>query len=140
VGAGVGLWPNALRALEPLGLAESVLSLSGGAIGSALRRPDGRYLLRQPSDVVKARWGAGCISVHRAELHALLAANPDPATIHLGSRCTGFEQSGRTVRVHFDRGRDVEADVVVGPDGVRSVIRSQVAGPARLRYRGYANW
>jgi hypothetical protein len=135
VGAGVGMWPNALRALEPLGLADAVLSLSGGAIGSALRRPDGRYLLRQPSDVVKARWGASFISVHRAELHALLAANLDPATIHLGARCTGFEQTHRTVRVHFDGGSDVEADILVGADGVRSVVRSQVAGPARLRYR-----
>ena len=140
IGAGVGLWPNALRALEPLGLAAAVLSLSGGPIGSALRRPDGRYLLRQPAEVVKARWGAGFVSVHRAELHALLAATLDPATIHLGARCTGFTQTAGTVRVHFDGGNQVETDVLVGADGVHSVIRSQVAGPARLRYRGYANW
>jgi salicylate hydroxylase len=104
VGAGVGMWANALRALHPLGMSDAVLALSAGPVSQGVRLPEGRWLLRQPREAMEARWGAGFISVHRAELHTLLASAVDPATIHLGVRCTGFEQTGATVRVHFADG------------------------------------
>lgn len=140
VGAGVGLWANALRALRALGIYEEVLSLSGGPIGTGVRRPDGQWLLHLPREIMESRWGAAFISVHRAELHALLVAGLDPATVHLGAHCAGFEQKNGTVQVWFDNGNQVETDVLVGADGVHSVVRSGLSGPARLRYRGYTNW
>ncbi len=140
VGAGVGLWANALRALETLGLSDDVLSLSGGPVGTGVRRPDGQWLLRLPREVMEARWGGGFVSVHRAELHALLVAELDPATIHLDARCTGFAQKNGKVQVRFDHGEEIEADVLVGADGVHSVVRAGLSGPAPLRYRGYSNW
>jgi 2-polyprenyl-6-methoxyphenol hydroxylase-like FAD-dependent oxidoreductase len=140
VGAGMGLWPNAMRAFATLGLAEAVLSLAGGPIGLGLRRPDGRWQMRRSADEVQARWGAAFACVHRAELHALLVNSLDHATIHLGARCTGFDQHDGGVRVHFDGAPDVQADVLVGADGVHSVVRSALSSPARLRYRGYTNW
>jgi 2-polyprenyl-6-methoxyphenol hydroxylase-like FAD-dependent oxidoreductase len=42
--------------------------------------------------------------------------------------------------VHFEGSPGIEADVLVGADGVHSVVRSGLSGPARLRYRGYTNW
>jgi len=140
VGAGVGLWANALRALRSLGISDDVMLLSGGPIGTGVRSPDGRWLLRLPREVMEARWGAGFISVHRAELHALLVAGLDPATIHLGARCTGFEEKHGTVQVQFDSDNEVETDVLIGADGVHSMVRAGLWGPARLRYRGYTNW
>ncbi len=140
VGAGVGLWANALRALDTFGLAEKVISLSGGPIGTGVRRPDGEWLLRIPRDVMESRWGGGFVSVHRAELHALLVAALDPATIHLGARCTGFHQVNGRVRVWFANGEEVETDVLIGADGVHSAVRAGLSHPAHLRYRGYCNW
>jgi 2-polyprenyl-6-methoxyphenol hydroxylase-like FAD-dependent oxidoreductase len=89
---------------------------------------------------MESRWGGGFISVHRAELHALLVGELDPATVHLGARCTGFEQGNGTVQVRFDNGDKIETDVLVGADGVHSIVRAGLSGPARLRYRGYTNW
>ncbi len=59
VGAGVGLWGNAFRALGAIGLADEVLRLAGGPAGSGVKRPDGKWLLYQPYDVVSERWPAG---------------------------------------------------------------------------------
>jgi 2-polyprenyl-6-methoxyphenol hydroxylase-like FAD-dependent oxidoreductase len=89
---------------------------------------------------MQARWGGGFVSVHRAELHAALVAGLDPATIRLGSRCTGFEQKRNKVHVRFDDGHEIESDVLVGADGVHSVVRAGLADAAPLRYRGYTNW
>lgn len=76
-------------------------------------------------------------SVQVADLQQLLAAELDPAAIHLGARCTGIEDSGQAVIARFADGRKVQADVLVGADGVRSVVRAALFGPASLRYRGY---
>ena len=137
VGAGVGLGPNALTALAPIGLADKVAQLTVKLDGQGIKRPDGAWLLRIPGEVMAQRWGAGPVLVHRAELQQLLASEVGPSFIHLGARCTGFEDSGQAVTAHFADGRKVQADVLVGADGVHSAVRAQLFGPAALRYRGY---
>jgi salicylate hydroxylase len=90
-----------------------------------------------PEGLMARRWGTGFVLVHRAELQQLLAAELDPAAIHFGARCTGIEDSGQAVTARFADGRQVQADVLIGADGVHSVVRAKLFGPASLRYRGY---
>lgn len=136
-GAGVGLWPNAMAALESIGLSGKVSRLAVKVARQGLRRSDGTWLMSFPWELMVERWGAGVTLVHRAELQRLLAAELDPSAIHLGARCTGVEDGSRGVTVRFADGRDVRADVLVGADGVHSVVRTALFGPAPLRYRGY---
>jgi 2-polyprenyl-6-methoxyphenol hydroxylase-like FAD-dependent oxidoreductase len=137
VGAGVGLWPNAMRALEPIGLAGKVAQLAVKVARQGLKRPDGMWLTCIPGELMTQRWGAGFVLVHRAELQQLLVAQLDPAVIHLSARCTGFEDSGQGVTAHFTDGRQVQADALIGADGVHSIVRAALLGSASLRYRGY---
>jgi 2-polyprenyl-6-methoxyphenol hydroxylase-like FAD-dependent oxidoreductase len=137
VGAGVWLWPNAMAALEPIGLSGMVAQLAAPVSRQGLMRPDGTWLLCIPGDLMARRWGSGFAAVHRAELQQLLAAELDPAVIHLGARCTGFDDVGQTVIARFADGREVRADVLVAADGVHSAVRARLLGPAPLRYRGY---
>ncbi len=68
VGAGVGLWPNAMAALEPIGLSGKVAQLAAPVSRQGLIRPDGTWLLCIPGDLMARRWGSGFVAVHRAEL------------------------------------------------------------------------
>jgi len=137
VGAGVGLWPNAMAAFESIGLSGKLAQLTVTIGRQGVKRPDGTWLMYIPAELMAKRWGAGYVIVHRAELQQLLAAELDPAVIHLGARCTGVEDRGQAVIARFADGRQVQADVLVGADGVHSVVRAGVFGPASLRYRGY---
>ena len=137
VGAGVGLWPNAMMALEPIGLSGKVAQLAVAVARQGLRRSDGTWLMSFPGDLMVQRWGAGFVVVHRAELQQLLAAELDPSAIHLGARCTGVQDGDQAVTARFADGREVQADALVGADGVHSAVRAALFGPAPLRYRGY---
>ncbi|HXP22350.1 MAG TPA: FAD-dependent monooxygenase [Streptosporangiaceae bacterium] len=137
VGAGVGLWPNAMTALEPIGLAGKVARLAVPVPRHGVRRSDGTWLMSFPGELMVERWGAGLALVHRAELQQLLAAELDPSAIHLGARCTGVEDGDRAVTARFSDGRVARADVLVGADGVHSAVRAALFRPAPLRYRGY---
>ncbi len=137
VGAGVGLWPNAMAAFEPIGLSAKVAQLAVTVARQGIRRPDGSWLMYITEGLMAKRWGTGFVLVHRAELQQLLAAELDPTVIHLGARCTTFEDSGQAVIAHFADGQEVQADVLVGADGAHSVVRGTLFGPAPLRYRGY---
>jgi 2-polyprenyl-6-methoxyphenol hydroxylase-like FAD-dependent oxidoreductase len=137
VGAGVGLWANALWALEPIGLAGEVVRLGERVARQGVKRPDGTWLMCYPEEALEKRWGAGFAAVHRADLQRLLASQLDPAAIHLGARCTGFQDTPGAVTVRFADGCEVNADVLIGADGVHSAVRAKLLGPAPLRYRGY---
>lgn len=143
VGAGISLWPNALRALDVLGVAAQVRG-SGIVSGrSGVRRPDGRWLGR--SDVgsaIQARYGEPLVLVHRARLATLLTERLPADAVHLGVTVTGVRPGGlgEPATLHTDAG-DLEADVLIAADGIRSVLRAALfpdhPGP---HYAGYTAW
>ena len=63
VGAGVGLWPNAMAAFEQIGLADLVAKLAVQVDRQGLMRPDGSWLLCLPAELMTQRWGAGFVTV-----------------------------------------------------------------------------
>jgi 2-polyprenyl-6-methoxyphenol hydroxylase-like FAD-dependent oxidoreductase len=136
VGAGIALSPNAMAALERLGLADE-LRRRGHAPARALglnRR--GQVLVEIPY----AKRGWEMLGVHRADLQeALLGALP-PESVRLGRACTGFERRDGRVRVELEGGGWEESDVLVGADGLRSVVRRGLLGDSELRYSGYVAW
>jgi 2-polyprenyl-6-methoxyphenol hydroxylase-like FAD-dependent oxidoreductase len=52
----------------------------------------------------------------------------------------GFEQDEEGVRLQFASGEEVQGDLLIGADGLHSIVRSQLIGAARPRYAGYTAW
>lgn len=136
VGAGMMLWPNATRVLKELGLLEKVAALSGPNRHFLVRSSAGTILM----DIGLGRFEVPALCTRRSDLlDALLSALP-PARIRLGHDFEFFEHRENGVGVHFAGGISAEHDFVIGADGIRSRIRSQLLGVHAPVFRGYTVW
>ena len=61
-------------------------------------------------------------------------------TIHLGAQAVGFGEPISHVALQPSDGRRIEAEVLMGADGIKSAVRRQIAGPATPDYTGDAAW
>ena len=140
VGAGVSLWPNALKALHQLGMKAALDAMSCVSKVGALRTSDGRFLSRTTATEFVRRFGYPTTVFHRAELLEALVQAAGTIPIHLGRQCRDFEQAGDQVTVHFSDGGHATADALVGADGLRSIVRERLGIPGALKYSGYTAW
>jgi salicylate hydroxylase len=137
-GSGLQLSPNATRVLARLGALEGTLkeAMAPRAI-LTLRGSDNGELMRLPLDDAERRWGAPYLTIHRADLQRALAdaASRQPnVALTLGVSLTGLVSEDRRVAVALKRGpmamRDM-ADLLIGADGLRSVVREGLARAER---------
>jgi 2-polyprenyl-6-methoxyphenol hydroxylase-like FAD-dependent oxidoreductase len=138
VGAGISLWPNAFRALDTLGvtgLGEDRIGVAGG-----LRDWRGRWIVRMDGSALATRHTGSAVVAHRAELlEALLERVPAECRLP-GVPVRGVRHDGRRAIVVHDGG-SVEADLVVGADGVRGVVRETLwPDAAPPVYAGHTAW
>ncbi|HEV2801736.1 MAG TPA: FAD-dependent monooxygenase [Pyrinomonadaceae bacterium] len=140
VGAGLTLWANAIKALRILGLDEPVVAAGSRIAHAEIRTARGRTLSRSRPGELEQRFGAPTIAIHRADLHDILLSALPGGTVRLGARCVGFEQDENSVTASFADGFSDKADLLVGTDGIHSVIRGQLFPDLKLRYSGYTAW
>lgn len=132
VGAGIGLFANALRGLARLGVHDDVAALGSRGRRGAIRTCDGRQLSTMSSAVVEST-----IAIHRADLQAVLGHAA--ADLRLGSEVTSVADDSGAVAALLADGTAVEGDLLIGADGLNSVVRRAVAD-VRPRFAGYTAW
>ncbi|MGG7104669.1 FAD-dependent monooxygenase [Rhodococcus sp. 24CO] len=119
VGAGITLWPNALAALDDLGVGDEIRNRAAPGWVGGIRNREGRWLMRTNEERFRALHG-NFVAMHRADLvDVLRAALPDSVTVRLGSTVTGIDEDGAIQC--GDRTEDF--DLVVGADGIDSLTR-----------------
>src|SRR5215467_7133059 len=133
VGAGVSLAPNGLRMLERIGVGEEVERVGVRYMSNQLLLSDGQPAKHESHHFSQPGTNVG---IHRADLLALLAAQLPPGTVRTGHRCTGFSQDAGTATVSFADGTTATADVVIGADGIHSVLQGFVVTPAKPVFSG----
>ena len=142
VGAGVAVSPNAVKVLHRLGLAEALRAV--GVVPEAYCSRDwqtGAVLGRVPlAEAAVARWGAPFYHLHRADLHDVLRAALGDRHITLGARCVAVAPRDDAVTAHFADSREATGDLLVGADGIHSVVREHVAGPDRPIWSRQIAW
>jgi len=143
IGAGVQMTPNAMNALRLLGLEESAMAVAFEPESQILRSwRSGRVIYRTPiRGVFRERFGAPLCSFHRADLLSVLAAPLPDRAVRLDARCVAIEPGEASAAVaHFADGSTIEADIVVGADGIHSLVRTSLFGADSPRFTGCMCW
>ncbi|WP_240136262.1 FAD-dependent monooxygenase [Streptomyces sp. MUM 178J] len=143
VGAGIGLAPNSQRALDVVGLGDTVRALATWHGDGGLRTPSGRWLSRTDSRAAAERFGGPLVPLHRATLIEHLAARLSSDALLLGTSAVLADPgvpAGRPARVTTTRG-DIAAELVVAADGIHSDARTALfPGHPGPRYTGVTAW
>jgi salicylate hydroxylase len=144
IGAGVSLHPNAARLLKRIGLDDQLRKIGSPISNITLRTSQGDAITTPagPATPAFSRDGGQGYNVHRADfLNLLFAALPN-GTVNLGHRCIQLGEDGDRVRLSFANGASAGADVVIGADGIRSVVQREIGLQSRpisegiMAYRG----
>ena len=136
VGAGLSLWSNAVNALRELGLEASVMASASVIERTLAQTSAGRLIAQNEFGAISRMAGAPCICIHRAILQKILLDSLPAASILTGACCSGFDDSTAIL----ESGERIKADVLVGADGISSVIRDGLHGAEGARYAGYTCW
>ncbi len=141
IGAAVSTSPQANKALRAIGFGDKIAAVANPSPGIYTRSMQtGEFLEFHDAREATARYGAPFYTFHRADLLNVLASGLDADRVHLGHRLNGLEERDGFVALTFDNGSTVEADIVIGADGVRSAIRQALYGEDHPTYTGQMVW
>jgi 2-polyprenyl-6-methoxyphenol hydroxylase-like FAD-dependent oxidoreductase len=124
LGFGVGLAPNAIGALVALGIGDVVVARGFEPTRAEVRRPDGMVLRRV--DLPRGLLGGPFVVALRPALHGALFDAVGADAIRAGAEATRFTTAGDRVTLHFADGQRTDGDVLIGADGVGSMMRRQL--------------
>jgi len=137
IGAGVALHPNAMRVLRMIGVEDAVRRVAGHSEYSATRNwRTGRVISKISRSEQAATFGLSGATVHRADLLDVIAAALPPGSVTLGTRCTSVRSHEDVAVARLEDGREIEADVIIGADGIHSRVRAELFGPDDPRFTG----
>jgi 2-polyprenyl-6-methoxyphenol hydroxylase-like FAD-dependent oxidoreductase len=138
VGAAIAVWPNAMRALQSLGLGEEILRHAGAIEQVRWLDQHGRLL----KEFALPRTDAPAVALHRADLQNALRGAFPAHLFHLGKTFESFEllPKGEGVVARFADGSSVTCELLIGADGLHSRVREQILRDGQPVYRGYTVW
>lgn len=143
IGAAIGMQTNAMRVLRSLGLADQVAAAGAPMEHYEYHSWRGTRLVRWSPGEIGRHHGEPTVVIHRGELQRILSSALPPDVLRLGIRCVGYTQADElTVRLegHANGGSgggEVRAGLLIGADGINSVVRSTLLGAQDQRYSGW---
>lgn len=141
VGAGINTSPQAVKALRAIGAGDRIAAVANVSQGIFTRNmQSGDPLEFLDRRLTAERYGAPYCTFHRADLLDALAGGIDPARIHLKHRLIEIEEQPSGVTLTFTNGVRHTADLVIGADGVHSIVRRALYGEDAPTYTGQMVW
>ncbi len=140
-GAGISLWSNGIKILNKLGLGKEVAAIGGQMNRMEYRNHQGEVLNDVNLIPLMEQVGQRPYPVSRTDLQEMMLNAFGKSDVRMGMRCVEVKQDADSATAIFEDGSTATGDVVIGADGVHSVVRTYLnGGKIEPRYAGYVNW
>ncbi|WP_370181069.1 FAD-dependent monooxygenase [Bradyrhizobium elkanii] len=142
IGAGIQIAANAAIVLRELGLETAIRSVGVKPQSYDYRDlRSGKMLYQAPlGDEAARRYGAPMYNIHRADLVQILSDAVPAESKRLGARCVAVSQDARGVEAKLANGETVRGDLLVGCDGIHSVVRQHLRGQEQKHFANILMW
>lgn len=142
IGAGIQIAANAAIVLRELGLETAIRSVGLKPQSYDYRDlRSGKMLYQAPlGDEAARRYGAPMYNIHRADLVQILSDAVPAESKRLGARCVAVSQDARGVEAKLANGETVRGDLLVGCDGIHSVVRQHLRGQEQKHFANILMW
>ena len=140
VGAGIVLQPNAMQVLELLGIGEQVRSAGRPLDRMEITDAQLQSIRKNQQPLITDPLGNGFVAIHRARLQQALFEALPAGSVILGKAYQQHVATAEGVQVFFEDGSNVHFDLLLGSDGIHSVVRQQLFQGTALRYSGQTCW
>jgi 2-polyprenyl-6-methoxyphenol hydroxylase-like FAD-dependent oxidoreductase len=139
-GYSLGVWCNTRRLFQKFGLEKQFDELGMKIHTYDICDCSGRVLKNFRFDSFYARYGMAYTQVNRRQLRQLLQLKTHPDRISFATKLLGLKQFPDYVDVSFSNGQTKQYDVVVGADGVHSLVREHAFGKSLQNFTGWRAW
>lgn len=142
VGADINLTPNAVFALDQLGVGEYLRKTAARPTFRISRDGvTGEETSRLPmSTAAEEKYGAPQLTIHRADLLKALQGQLPEDTVHPGMATQGVELTDDGATIVFEDGSRRDFDVVIGADGIHSAVRTALFGKDDPKFTGIVSY
>lgn len=141
LGAGLALTANSVKAYAEIGIDKDVISVGKKLKHTFGKDHRGKIISHANIEELTLRFGIlSSFTIHRADLHQILASLIPNGTIQLRKAVTNIDQDAQSVTIDFSDGTRERADYAIACDGVHSVIRQKLLPQTKPRYAGYTCW
>lgn len=159
VGAGLQLSPNAMHVLQTLGIADALKAKAFSPKTAVMRHyQTGKNYFTVPlGETATQKYGADYLHIHRADLHTTLrdACEMRNVSIHLGQAVQSYQHTSQNLvsnnltsnqltpsnlTIQFENRESLEADVLIGADGIKSKVQACMLGKTPAEFTGQVAW
>jgi salicylate hydroxylase len=142
VGAGIQIASNAAIVLREIGVEAAIRAAGVKPLSYDYRDlRTGRMLYQAPlGDEAAERYGAPMYNVHRADLVQILSDALPPEAKKMGAKCVAISQTEKGVEVRLASGETLRGDVLIGCDGIHSVVRKHLRGEEEKHFANILMW